>query len=222
MPSSLPPSSVPVRRPAQVAPAEIPGVNGLLTLAVGVVVVAALYLGREVLIPVTLAILLSFLLAPIANLLSRLPIGRVLPVILSVLLAIGVIVGIAGLIGTQVASLASDAPRYEATVERKIETVRGATLGRLAAIMHGLGQQMQRSGEPQPAAPATAPSATQAAPKPVPVEVQQPTPTPLNMARRVLTPVVAPLSTLVIVVIFAVFILLQREDLRDRLIRLFG
>ncbi len=221
MPSSLPPPAG-ARKPAQVVPAEIPGVNGLLTLAVGVVVIAALYLGREVLIPVTLAVLLSFLLAPIVNLLGRLPLGRVLPVILAVLLAIGVIVGVAGLIGTQVASLASDAPRYETTIQRKFETLRSMTLGRLAEVMRGLGQQMQRASQPQAPAPSTNAAPTGTAPKPVPVEVQQPTPTPLNLARRVLTPVVAPLSTVVIVVIFAIFILLQREDLRDRLIRLFG
>jgi hypothetical protein len=62
---------------AEVAPAETPGLGGLLALAIGVVVVAALYLAREVLIPVTLAVLLSFALAPLAGLLQRLRLGRV-------------------------------------------------------------------------------------------------------------------------------------------------
>ena len=66
------------RRPTVVAPAETPGLSGLLTLAVAVVVVAGLYLGRTVLIPITLAVLLSFLLAPIVNLLRRIHFGRVL------------------------------------------------------------------------------------------------------------------------------------------------
>jgi predicted PurR-regulated permease PerM len=79
------------RKPAQAAPAEIPGVNGLLTVVGGVAVVVALYLGREVLIPFTLAVLLSFLLAPMVSLLQRLHLGRVPSVLLAVLLAIGVI-----------------------------------------------------------------------------------------------------------------------------------
>ncbi len=210
------------RKPAQVAAAEIPGVNALLTLAVGVVVVAALYLGREVLIPITLSVLLSFLLAPVVSLLHRLHLGRILSVILAVLLALAVILAAGGVIGTQVASLASDAPRYEATVEHKIETVRAMTLGRLAAVMQSVGQ-MQR---PKPAAATTNPAAPAAAPtgqtKPVPVSVQTAGPSPFDIARQILVPVVSPLATVAIVFIVAIFILLQREDLRDRMIRLFG
>ena len=76
------------RRPTVVAPAETPGLTGLLTLAVAVVVVAGLYLGRTVLIPITLAVLLSFLLAPIVNLLRRIHLGRVLSVLVAVMLAL--------------------------------------------------------------------------------------------------------------------------------------
>src|ERR1700728_3686184 len=65
------------RSAVQVPPAETPGVQGLLTLAVAVVIVAGLYLGREVMIPIILAVLLSFLLAPVANFLRRLHLGRV-------------------------------------------------------------------------------------------------------------------------------------------------
>src|SRR3954470_19932638 len=55
-----------------------------------------------------------------------------------------------------------------------------------------------------------------------PVEVHQPDPGPLEIAQRVLAPVLNPLQTTLIVLIVSIFILLQREDLRDRLIRLFG
>ena len=57
--------------------AETPSIRGLLTLAVGVVVVAGLYLGRDVLIPITLAVLLSFVLAPLADLLQRVRVPRI-------------------------------------------------------------------------------------------------------------------------------------------------
>src|SRR3954447_1828619 len=94
------------RPPAKVAPAETPGLTGLLTLAVAVVVVAGLYLGRTVLIPITLAVLLSFLLAPIVNLLRRIYLGRVLSVLVAVILAISIILALGGLIGAQIAQLA--------------------------------------------------------------------------------------------------------------------
>ena len=76
------------QRWAQVVPAETPSLRGLTTLAVTVVIVAALYFGREVLVPITLAILLSFVLAPLVNLIRRTRIGRVPAVILSVLIAL--------------------------------------------------------------------------------------------------------------------------------------
>ncbi len=107
------------RRPTVVAPAETPGLSGLLTLAVAVVVVAGLYLGRTVLIPITLAVLLSFLLAPIVNLLRRIHLGRVLSVLVAVILALGIIVAVGGLIGTQIADLAQEVPKYASTIRRQ-------------------------------------------------------------------------------------------------------
>lgn len=214
------------RTPARVAAATTPGLVGLLTLAIAVVVVAGLYLGREVLVPITLAVLLSFLLAPLANLLQRARLGRVLSAILAVVLAISIILAIGGLIGTQIAGLASDVPRYQDTVELKLDTLRGMTVGRLQKLADTLTTQIGNVVKPAPAPPKPAgtvtPSTTHAPPKAVSVEVQQPALTPVEIARQVLVPVVSPLFTAAIVFVVAIFILLQREDLRDRLIRLFG
>ncbi len=214
------------RTPARVAAAETPGLVGLLTLAIAVVVVAGLYLGREVLVPITLAVLLSFLLAPLANLLQWARLGRVVSAILAVVLAISVILAVGGLIGTQVAGLAGDVPRYQDTIQHKIDSLRGMTIGRLQTMADTLTAQMSTAAKPaatppKPASP-PAPSTTPPPPKPVPVEVEQPSLTPLQIAQRVLVPVVSPLFTAAIVFVVAIFILLQREDLRDRLIRLFG
>jgi hypothetical protein len=83
-------------------------------------------------------------------------------------------------------------------------------------VIGRLGSQL----EPQtPAQPKTAKANE---PKPMQVEVHQPDPTSIQLAERIITPIVDPLSTTVIVLIVAIFVLLQREDLRDRLIRLFG
>jgi predicted PurR-regulated permease PerM len=203
------------RRPTVVAAAETPGLSGLLTLAVAVVVVAGLYLGRTVLIPITLAVLLSFLLAPIVNLLRRIHFGRVLSVLVAVVLALGVIVALGGLIGTQLAELAQEVPKYADTIREKVDTVQGFAASEMSLVMRRL----------DTSAPSTAPGpkpAPSTEPKPVQVEVHQPDPTPMELAERIITPIVDPLSTTVIVLIVAIFVLLQRQDLRDRLIRLFG
>ena len=196
-----------------------------MALQVGVVVVAGLYLGREVLIPITLAILLSFLLGPVVDLLRRLQFPRTLAVLVSVVLALGLALGVGGLIGTQVASLVKDIPRYATTVENKMAAAQGFAVGRLAFIMRSLDHQSERTSSSgtvptsgEPAAEAATPG-EQAA---VPVEVRQPNPSPLVLAERILTPVLSPLATTGIVFVFSIFILLQQEDLRDRMIRLFG
>jgi predicted PurR-regulated permease PerM len=205
------------RRPISVAPAETPGLSGLLTLAVAVVVVAGLYLGRTVLIPITLAVLLSFLLAPIVNLLRRIHLGRVLSVIVAVLLALSIILAVGGLIGSQIAGLAQDVPNYASTIRSKVETVQGFALSRMNLVMRRLGQQLEQPNASQPKGPKSATDQ-----KPMQVEVHQPDPTPIQLAERVIAPIVDPLATTAIVLIVAIFVLLQREDLRDRLIRLFG
>src|SRR5271168_2342290 len=94
----------------QIVPPELPGVNSLLTLMVAVVVVAALYLARDVLIPVTLAGLLSFVLAPLASLLRRLHVPRVPSVLLAILTALALILALGTVIEQQIADLADDLP----------------------------------------------------------------------------------------------------------------
>jgi predicted PurR-regulated permease PerM len=215
----------PLNRPTfQITPAETPSLRSLLTIAVSVVVVAGLYFGRSVLIPITLAMLLSFLLAPLVNLLRRMHLGRVPSVLLAVLLALTVIVALGGLIGTQVAGLAEDVPRYASTIQQKIDTLQQLVLSHMTELTRALGARpahvavavnAKQGGAPATAAPADAQ-------KPIPVEVRQPDLTAMQIAQRIVTPVVEPLSTTAIVLIVSIFILLQREDLRDRMIRLFG
>jgi predicted PurR-regulated permease PerM len=225
----MPDLSSPPARPG--APVEGTGASGLMTLISAVVIVAALSIARDVLIPITLAVLLSFLLAPLVNLLRRVWLGRVPAVLLAVLLALGVFLGTAGLIGTQVAGLAGDIPRYTATIQQKVQAVQGVTLGRLSALVDRMASQVDRgnrapaSAPPKPGkagAAASAEAPANPAAKPTPVEVHQPDPSPIEVAQRILTPILSPLATMAIVVVVSIFILLRREDLRDRLIRLLG
>jgi predicted PurR-regulated permease PerM len=192
-----------------------------MMLAVVVVTVAGLYLGRDVLVPIALAVLLSFVLAPLVALLRRLWLGRVPSIIIAVLLALGLILAIGGMIATQLAEVVQDLPRYQFTIRAKVDAVRELTIDRLAAALQRFGTDLRIPG-PRPA-PQAAPTPAEArATEPVPVEFREANATPLQLVGQVVSPVVNPLVTLFAIVMVSIFILLQKEDLRDRLIRLFG
>jgi predicted PurR-regulated permease PerM len=210
--------------PAQVEPPSAPSNSALTGLAVGVVIVFALYFGKDVLLPVTLAVLLSFVLSPLVTLLRRIRIPGVVAVVFSVTLAIAIIVGVGALVTTQFVEIAGDLPRYQSTIEEKVGGLRNATVGRISELTSRLQTALRQT---QPQTPESSSSAktgrpTAAEPAPVPVEVRQPPLDPLALASRILMPVLHPLATLAIVFVVAVFILIQRDDLRDRIIRLFG
>ncbi len=187
-----------------------------------VMVVAILYFGKEVLVPVTLALLLAFLLAPLVTLLRRARLGRIPSVLLGVVLALGLVLALVGVIGSQIAELTTDLPRYATAVEKKVDSVRSYTVGRLSHLADSIGpherrpNQAARPGVPAPQAGQQVPAAA------APGAAQQPAASPLDVAERYLSPVLSPLATFGIVFVVAVFALLQREDLRDRLIRLVG
>ena len=182
------PTPIP-RSVVQVPPADTPGVQGLLTLAVAVVIVAGLYLGREVMIPIILAVLLSFLLAPVANFLRRLHLGRVPSALLAVVLALGIILMFGTVIGSQLADLAQEVPRYASSVERKVETLQSHTLGRITTIMRSLGHELDRASTPENASSGAAtPSASPGEErKSIPVEVHEPQPSSVQLAQRIIS-----------------------------------
>jgi len=97
-------------------PEEVASLVGAVALAIfGVIIVSVLYLGREVFVPIALAILLSFVLAPPVNLVQRMRVPRAIAVIGVVLFAFAIIFGLGSLIATQVNRLAGDLPRYQRT-----------------------------------------------------------------------------------------------------------
>lgn len=203
----------------------IPDLRTLLAVVMGTVVVATLNLARDVLIPVTLAMLLSFVLAPIVDGLRRLHLGRTLAVLLAAFLALSAVVVLSAVITLQLANLADGFPRYATAVEEKVDAARTFALRQLSGAFENVGRVLG----PRPASgPAEGPGSAGSRatldeePRPLPVEVRQPDPSPLEMAVRYLSPVLNPLATATIVFVVAVFVLLQREDLRDRLIRLAG
>src|SRR5271165_3161329 len=204
--------------------------TGLGTLVVGVIAIAALYLGREVFVPMALALLLSFALGPAVLLLRRWHVNRVLAVIVAVVLAFSLILGIGALIGSQLAHLAENLPGYQANITVKIHSLRDTTtrsgvVGRAATMLSDLGNEItkprEKIGRPAANGPAAlAPGVAQQ--KPVPVEIRPSDPTPVQLILEVAGPLLQPLATAGIVIVFVIFFLLQRQDLRDRFIRLAG
>src|SRR5919201_1059011 len=202
--------------------------TGVAGAVIAAIIIGTLYLGREVFVPIALAILLSFVLAPLVRLLQRCHMPRGLAVVAVVLLAFVSIFMLGGVIATQVTELAGDLPRYQFTMREKIKSLRGATatsgtLERAADVLHDLGKELNKPKESSPGSGASLPT-TAPAPdaKPIPVEVRQPPPTALESIAALLSPLIHPLTTTGIIAIFVIFILLQREDLRNRLIRLAG
>ncbi|RYY10401.1 MAG: AI-2E family transporter, partial [Alphaproteobacteria bacterium] len=206
---------------AQVRPASAPELKTLAAVAVGTLVIAALYFGQEVLIPITLAVMLSFVLSPVVNLLQRLRLWRAPAVIVTVLAALGVLGLIGTLIGSQAASLTANAPQYARTIEAKVEGVQGFAVARMASLSKQLGGKhtATASGAATQQTGATAETGQR---RPVPVQVVQESTSPFMIAKTVVEPILGPLETTIIVLIVAIFVLMQKEDLRDRFIRVFG
>ena len=205
---------------------EAASLVGAVALAIlAVIIVSALYLGREIFVPVALAILLSFVLASPVSALQRMRVPRAIAVVGVVLFAFAIIFALGSLIATQLNRLAGDLPRYQTTIQSKIQSVRGisggsTTLERAAGMLQDLGKELdkpQGASSEQPVLPSNGRVVT-----PVPVEVLQPDPGALESLRSLIAPLVSPLATTAIIVIFVIFILIQREDLRNRLIRLAG
>ncbi len=218
------PRSQPAPPVAAVAP-----MSPTATVAVLVVVVGALYLGSEILIPLALAILLSFTLAPIVVRLRRWGLGRIPSVLAVVLLLFITMLGLGSIIATQLADLATNLSTYEWNLRTKIRELRiavpsGGVIERTSDMLQDLRQELQEVTRP-PGEEAEGQGATsgESEPvKPVLVRVQSPAPSPLETLRDVGGPLIAPFATAGLVVVLVIFMLLQREDLRDRVLRLVG
>ena len=197
-----------------------------------VITVAALYFARSVLIPIALAVLLAFLLAPLVNLLEKARLGRTGPVIVVVLLVAGLLGGLGYLVFNQAISLAAQIPNYKTTISRKIESFRGvkdAGIGKAEATVKELGKELsstietptpEEDGDQNPRSKRSVLPGGSIA-HPVPVEVVQQN-SPIASARALLGPFLGPVATLGIVMVFTAFILLRSDDLRNRLFTLAG
>ena len=192
-----------------------------------VLVIAALYIGRDIFVPLSLAVLLSFMLAPLVSWLQRHRIPRIPAVVGLVVIAFAIVGGFGFVVTGQLTQLAENLPNYQSNIQAKIRAIKigggpEGLFGRVSEMLQELGAEVARPTEPG-AGGETLPSASLGDAKslePIPVSIIEPNLSPLRIVQTIIGPLIAPSVTFGIVVVFVIFILLQRQDLRDRLIRL--
>jgi predicted PurR-regulated permease PerM len=184
-------------------------------------IVAALYFAKTVFMPVAVAVLLTFVLAPPFRVLRGWGLPRAVAAPIVVALSFIFMLAIASILGQQLTQLAERLPQYEFTITQKIQKLRdsmlsGGTFERMSRFLGKVNQQILGTQSDRP----TASISDQ--PKPAPVEIVQPPPRPTEVIRRLAEPLLDPLTTFGLIVLFVLFFLLERETLRDRMIRLAG
>lgn len=213
MPESIPAS-----------PSVTPQKSASLSVTVGIaLVVIALYLGKEIAIPFALAMLFAFALSPIVDWLRGKRVPRIASVILAVTLAFSIIGIVAYVFGSQLIQLADNLPAYQATIQEKLRSLRTAAPGsgfvsRVATMLWQFGKELSTTASEQSAdisVPAVSPA-------PIPVIVEEPPTQPFELIRSLLGQLLYPLVQAGIVVVFVIVMLLERDDLRDRFIKLVG
>jgi len=194
--------------------------RALIVIATGVLL-ALLYFGKDVLVPIILAMILALMMAPFVRVLQRIGLGHAYAVLVAVLLLALLATGLMTVIGSQIVHLAASLPQYERTIHAKLQLLHDATIGRMQAmrgeagrLFNALGARSEGAGEvaQTPAAPAYV----------APEELPTLSSGPWDAIKSVLSSLWSPLETAGIVLVVLVFILLEYESLRDRFIRVLG
>ena len=197
--------------------APTPSTPRFFLFATIVLVFVLLYVGREVFIPIALAIFLAFVLSRIAGCFERSRLGRIGSVVLTIFIALLALGGLAGLIAYQGSVLVEQIPQYRSNIREKVsglQTIVGGWFGAAVKTVSELQHELTNSS-------ASAPT-TQSAGRPVDVNVVGKGADGLALSAMAFQVVGHPLITLSIAFIFTVFFLIDRDNLRDRLLRLLG
>lgn len=204
---------------------KVPPAESLATISnvlLSSAIIAALYFGRELLVPLALAALLTFMLTPLVNRIQRW-LGRI-GAVLCVVAMMFAATGIAGWVLTrQAVDLANQLPAYKENIRTKLRSIQLPNEGpftKISETMEELKKDLPGSGNSQTRLKPEA--SKKPAQPPMPVEVVSGQDKRVEFVQEVVTPVLGPLGTAGLVVLLLVFMLLQREDLRNRMIRLIG
>lgn len=185
-------------------------------LVCAAIIIAALYYGRDFLIPLAFAFLISFALDPFVTRLSRIGLSRIFAVIVVMTAVVAVIAGFGLLLGAQVRSVSQELPTYQSTIRGKLADLRSQ--------MHapGIFEGAIKTVESMKKQVEAAPKETASRETPQKVEVVPPPDSPVDTAVKWLAPTLEPLATAGIVFVFVFMALLDRGDLRDRLLGMAG
>src|SRR6266478_930030 len=212
-------------RPSPLSPAV--ALNAIWALLLLGFVVAALYFGRTVFVPIALATLITFLLSRVVTRLERW-IGRIAAILVTVTVMFGIFATASWVIGRQLIDLADKLPSYQANITSKIRSLKlpaAGPLARVSSSVHALQKEL--------VAPSPAPRAGQAAADystrtaspiatPIPVKIIEGRNAVPQLLQETITAILSPLGTAALVLLLVIFMLLKREDLRGRMIRLIG
>jgi predicted PurR-regulated permease PerM len=181
-------------------------------------VCAVLYFGQDILVPVVLAILFSILLTPVVRGLQSLRVPKPLAVIMVVFLTVLALGATTFLVGRTLTNLATDLPVYQSNLRDKARSLKlavgsGDAMEKAAVVLQDLQKEIEGK---------TGPAAQTQIVKPILVEVKDNNLGPFGPIVRVISMVAHPLVQLGIVILMLSFMLFNREDLRNRIIRLAG
>ena len=187
------------------------------------VVVVIIYIARDVLLPLSIAMLITFALSPLATRLRKLGLPN-LPSVLVVVTVAFTAIGLFVLVVTsQLGSLAQNLPSFQSNILTKVETIKSASsdnslIARVAKMMTVINDEIGTAVAVQ-----SGPGTTQASPQvaPLPVEVIE-NQSPFALLRDLVLPLISPIAMVGLVIVVVIFMLLEREDLRDRFIKLVG
>jgi predicted PurR-regulated permease PerM len=200
---------------ARAQPSRLP------TLAATALTVAVLYFAREVFLPLALAILLTFALAPVVSRLRRAGCPRSVAVIGTVTTAFLFLSAFSVIVAMQVTDVAQNLPTYQYNIVEKVRTLREAgaenqLFERLSRVVERIGAEISRPKPEARVSPEPEPER-----RPVLVEIFSPE-RPIETLKNIVNPLLGPLATTGLVIVVVIFMLFEREELRDRFIRLVG
>jgi predicted PurR-regulated permease PerM len=218
-----------MRSPKNASAAALVGIWSILLMAF---VIAVLYVGRELLIPIALAAMLTFLLSPLVGWIERW-IGRIAAVLIVVAMLFGVVGGAGWLLAHQLIDLAAKLPNYQANIDSKLRAIRlptGGAFGRFSDSLAELQKQSPDSLAPPAGSTESVPEGEKTgqprgkaiAEDPLPVKIVETQSRLPGILQTAATGLLGPLGTAGLVLLLLVFMLLKREDLRGRVIRLIG
>jgi len=187
--------------------------------------IAMLYFGRVIFVPLALALVFSFLLTPLVSFLERAHLGRVPSTLTVLALCFAIAAGVGWEVSGQLLEITGHLPDYKENLEETIRSLRpprNGPIGQATATVRELNKELAAAPGQVASHAAGDPNNHGRSSTPIPVQVTAPPTNLLQDVRALLGPLAGPLETAVIVIIFTAFMLIEREDLRNRLIRLGG